>query len=137
MQSAGNPNSPKPIIFVLCNPHESFNDIYYYGVQFPASKLGYICERSSVSIITQEGFSRIRERIDQADIIIADISTYEPEFYLQIGYALGKGKRLLFIQSASARKQNSLINFEPTIYNDTRDLEEKLLRELKLFYLND
>jgi hypothetical protein len=131
IKSAGNHSTMKPLVFVTFNPDNDFDDVYYYGIQDPVSALGYICERSP-SYTSKEDVNHVKDRINQASIVIADLSTTDLRLYFEIGYALGREKRLLLIQKESSTKHENIIGVNPITYKKIRDLEEKLSKEIKL-----
>ena len=131
IKSAGSHSTIKRLVFVTFNPDNNFDDVYYYGIQDPVSTFGYICERSP-SYTSKEDVNHVKDRINQASIVIADISTADLRLYFEIGYALGREKRLLLIQKESSTRNENIIGINPITYRKIRDLEEKLSKEIKL-----
>ena len=48
---------------------------------------GYLCERAYMSSFTGDVLSWVKERIDSAVLLVADLSGANPNVYLEVGYA--------------------------------------------------
>jgi len=131
---AAPPTTPKRHVFVAMPYAEEFEDVYEFGIYAPVRRCGFICERVDRSAFTGDILERIRQRIETADLVIADLSGGRPNVYLEVGYAWGKGTEVVFV----AREGEELhfdVRAHRCIYYKrigqlARDLE-KLIRGLR------
>ena len=76
---------------------ESMEDVYEFGIREPVNECQYLCERCDRDVFTGDVLERIRKRIADATLVIADMSGANPNVYLEVGYAWGKGVPTLLI----------------------------------------
>jgi hypothetical protein len=119
--------SVKPFAFVHLPHEQSLEDIFYYGIQRPIHAMGLLCERSTERDESLPiKMDSVLQRIDLAKAFICDVSEKNPDLYLQLGYALGKGIPIALI----SRKENP--DFADAIpYQKIWELEERLGQWLK------
>jgi hypothetical protein len=86
----------KPHIFVAMSFSKQLDDIFHYGIQAPVHAAGYICERMDHVAFAGEIISWLKQRIETADIVIAELSGSNPNVYLEVGYAWEKGGQRSF-----------------------------------------
>jgi flagellum-specific peptidoglycan hydrolase FlgJ len=106
-----------------------FDDIFYFGIQSPVRKVGYLCERIDQDIFTGDVLERIKQKIETASIVIGELTGNNPNVYLEIGYAWGKGRPTVLLTKEEpkfdVRGQRVLR------YRTIRELNTKLARELR------
>src|SRR5262249_29742536 len=91
-QSAGKASEAKPHVFVAMPFTPEFEDVYYYGIERPVKDAGYLCERIDLSSFSGDVVNQIKQRIDTAALVIADLSSASPNVYLEVGYAWGRSR---------------------------------------------
>jgi hypothetical protein len=91
------PASAKRHVFVAMPYAEEFEDVYEFGIYEPVRRCGFICERVDRAAFTGDILQRIRQRIETADLVIADLTGGRPNVYLEVGYAWGKGTPVVFL----------------------------------------
>lgn len=129
-RSVGYSSAEKPHLFVAMPFREEMEDVYEYGIQNAVRKTGFLCERADLSAFTGDVMDWVRKRIRSASLVIADLTSANPNVYLEVGYAWGVGvKTVLIVQEADqlkfdARGQRCIV------YKRIKDLEEKLHKEL-------
>lgn len=116
----------KPYAFVLMPESEELEDIFYYGIQRPIHAMGLLCERNADNERTSQDLNSMMERIGLASALICDVSEANPEVYLQLGYAIGKG-----IPVAMISRQDKPDFGETMAYQKIWELEERLSQWLK------
>jgi len=129
-RSAGYSSANKPHMFVAMPFCDEMEDIYEYGIQNAIRKAGFLCERADLSAFTGDVMDWVRKRIRSASLVVADLTTANPNVYLEVGYAWGVGvKTVLLVQEAHQLKFD--VRGQRTIvYKRIKDLEEKLHKEL-------
>jgi len=83
----------------------------------------------------------IMKEIDNSDIVIADLTEPKPNVYFELGYAIGKGKKVFPIARSGTALPFDISSFWTTFYNTyfynepsegkPSDLQKKLSKKLK------
>ncbi len=131
LRSAGAPSRTKPHIFVAMPFAPEFDDHFHYGIQQAVNAAGYLCERADLATFTGDVIAWVKERIDSARLLVADLSTANPNVYLEVGYAWGKGIPTVLLARDAADLRFDVKGQRCLVYNSIRKLEESLTRELK------
>ena len=99
---AGPASEAKPHAFVAMPFTRQMDDVYYFGIEAPVHAAGMLCERVDQASFTGHILDQIRERIETASVVIADLTGANPNVYLEVGYAWGKGRpTILLVQDVS------------------------------------
>ncbi|MFB9831287.1 hypothetical protein [Actinoallomurus acaciae] len=130
LRSAGYDADTKEHAFIAMPFADSFDDLFHYGIVPPVRGAGLICERLDELSFTGDVVQRLKERIDAARIVVADLTNANPNVYLEVGYAWGRD-----IPTVLICDQNTPLTFDVhgqrcLIYRSIRDLEHKLTREI-------
>jgi hypothetical protein len=131
LRSAGAPSRAKPHIFVAMPFAPEFDDHFHYGIQQAANAAGYLCERADLSAFTGDVITWVKERIDSARLLVADLSTANPNVYLEVGYAWGKGIPTVLLAREAADLRFDVKGQRCLLYDSIRKLEASLTSELK------
>lgn len=107
---------------------KEFNDVYNLGIKETAKEVGIDAERLDSQIFVSNMLDKIYSEIETADLIIADMSTRNPNVFYEVGYADAKKKFVILLTNNSEDipfdfKQRPHIIYD--IKNIT-DLKEKL-----------
>jgi hypothetical protein len=94
---AGIASDLKQHIFVAMPYNEEMEDVYEFGIREPINAAGCLCERCDRSVFVGDVLDRIKGRITSAAVVIADMSGANPNVYLEVGYAWGKGVPTLLV----------------------------------------
>ena len=130
ISEAGINSEDKPLIFVAMPFDRKMDDIFHYGIRNAVNNAGYLCERADELIFTGDILSIIKRRIGKASLLIADLTTTNPNVYLEVGYAWGLGvPTVLLVQDAQELKFD-VKGQRCIVYSGIRELEEKLGKEL-------
>jgi len=73
--------------FVLMPFEKSFDDVYKLGIQEAAKEVGIRAERIDEQIFAGDILKRIYQEINNADLIIADMSQRNTNVFYEVGYA--------------------------------------------------
>jgi nucleoside 2-deoxyribosyltransferase len=73
----------------------------------------------------------VKKKIDTAAVVIAELSGANPNVYLEVGYAWGKGRPTILLAKNEEELRFDVRDQRCLKYERIRDLEEILNRELK------
>lgn len=122
-------------VFVAMPFARKMRDIWKYGIQMPVRAAGLLCERVDEEHFTGGILDRIKRKIEDAELIIADLTGQNPNVFLEVGYAWGKGRPVLFLLQGGNGDVPKLPFDVSTqkclIYEDATDLEEKVGKALE------
>lgn len=130
LRAAGYASPSKPHVFVAMPFAAEFQDVYDYAIQNAVRKSGLLCERVDVQSFTGDILARVQERIRSARFLIADLSTANPNVYLEVGYAWGCGVPCILLIRDTKELKFDVQGQRCISYNRIKDLEEKLEAEL-------
>jgi hypothetical protein len=91
-------------VFVAMPFSEEFQNVYEFGIYPAVRNCGLICERVDETHFTGDILGRIRDGIEAAVFVVADLTEGRPNVYLEVGYAWGRGVPVIFV----ARKGEKL-----------------------------
>lgn len=131
MASAGANAQEKPHAFVAMPFSPELEDTFHYGIQGPVKAAGLLCERVDQAVFDGPIIQRIRDRIETAKVVIADLSMANPNVYLEVGYAWGRGKPTLLLVRDVSELRFDVASYRCIVYRSIRNLEETLTKELQ------
>lgn len=79
----------------------------------------------------------VKTRIENSVLTIADLTGANPNVYLEVGYAWGKGKNTILLIKDSDELKFNVQGQRCLEYKSIKDLMEKLEKELKDLNNND
>jgi hypothetical protein len=131
LRAAGSASVNKPNVFVAMPFSDDMEDTFHYGIQQAVNAAGYLCERADLSAFTGDVLEWVKKRIASSSLVVADLSTANPNVYLEVGYAWGCGKpTVLLVQNASELKFDVKTQ-RCLVYKNIKGLEAILRRELQ------
>ncbi len=130
LEFAGNGSESKKSVFVAMPFSEDFNDIFYYGIQGAVNAAGYLCERADLQSFVGDVMEWVKTRISSANFVIADLTTANPNVYLEVGYAWGLNKKTVLIVKDTTELKFNIRGQRCLPYKSIKDLETKLKAEL-------
>jgi hypothetical protein len=132
LRAIGYNSGQKPHIFVAMPFTDETGDLFHYGIQQAISCTGYLCERIDKMPSVGDILSRIKERIESAAFVVAELTGASPNVYLEVGYAWGCGvPTVLLVHKNEVRDLRfDVAGQRCIVYSNIRDLEEKLSSEL-------
>jgi hypothetical protein len=125
---AGSHNEPH--IFVAMPFNTDMNDVFYYGIEAPVHASGFLCERMDHIHFTGEIMDWMKRKIETAALIIAEVSGANPNVYLEVGYAWGKGRPTLLLARNGVNLEFDAKGHRCIFYTGIKDLEDKIIREI-------
>lgn len=110
---------------------KDMDDVFYYGIQGPVHKAGFLCERVDQEAFTGDILNRVKERIETASVVIAELSGSNPNVYLEVGYAWGKGRPTILLLKNMEELRFDVHGQRCLFYERIKDLENSLIKELE------
>ena len=83
--------------FVLMPFSEEFDDIYQLGIKSTCNEMKINCERVDEQIFNHSILQQIYNQIENADILIADLTNQNPNVFYEVGYAHGLKKKVILL----------------------------------------
>ena len=130
LRSAGYGSDSKKKIFVAMPFAPEFDDCFHYGIQGAVNASGYLCERADLQSFTGDVMDFVKERIATSDFVIADLTTANPNVYLEVGYAWGLKKKTILVIKDTKELKFDTRGQRCLPYTTIKDLETKLKDEL-------
>ena len=126
----------KRSVFVAMPVDKRMRDIWRFGIRTPVRSAGLLCERMDEAHFTGEILKMIWKGIEEADLVIADLTGTNPNVFLEVGYAWGIERPTLLLCRKRADGDEPKLPFDVAIhkclyYEDATDLEEQLGKELR------
>ncbi len=121
----------KPHAFVAMPFKKEMDDVFYYGIQGPVHAAGFLCERIDQEAFTGDILNQVRKKIEGAAIVIADLTDANPNVYLEVGYAWGKGRPTVLLVKDPQELRFDVRGQRCLTYARIKDLEESLAKELE------
>jgi hypothetical protein len=131
LRTAGAESRAKAHVFVAMPFAKEFDDRFHYGIHTAIRSAGYLCERADMASFVGDVLAWVKDRIDTADLVVADLTGANPNVYLEVGYAWGRGLPTILLASDEkdllfdVRGQRCLVYM-----NSIRTLEQQLTNEL-------
>jgi hypothetical protein len=127
--------SGRPRAFVVMQFAEPYDTFYRQVIQSQAEAAGYevvrIDEKAGPGVIFQD----IQREIEQAEIVIAEITPANPNVFYELGYAHALGKPTILLAQRGAQLPFDIQSFRVVFYNDTiggkAEVEQNLKRHLE------
>lgn len=135
---AAKESETKKHIFVAMPFKDDMSNTFYFGIQQPINNNNFLCERIDQDIFTGDILNKIKNKIETASAIVADLTTQNPNVYLEVGYAWGIGKPTIFIIEETDSPRFDLQGQRHIKYkkDNLKDLQDKLTKEIKVLVDN-
>jgi hypothetical protein len=116
---------------VIMPDGEDADDTFYYGIQGAVHSRGLLCERQSANPTYFDGemLETIRVAVDDAAVVIVDLTDVTPYILLQLGYAWGRGLPVIVISAGDLPDHFRTGHY--ITYSRIRELEEGLTHILE------
>lgn len=131
LRTAGYTSAEKPRAFVAMPFADSMDDVFHYGIQGPVNSAGFLCERADLASFVGDVMEWVRQRIASAEVVIAELSTPNPNVYLEVGFAWGCGRPTILLTRDAATLPFNARNQKCIEYKSIKQLEEMLRKELE------
>ncbi len=127
-------SSSKPKAFVVMQFAEPYDTFYQEVIKKQADEAGFdvvrIDEKAGPGVIFQD----IQQEIEQAEVVIAEVTPANPNVFYEVGYAHALAKPTILLARKEAQLPFDIKSFRVVFYNDTiggkgnveRDLQKHL-----------
>ncbi|MBV9286990.1 MAG: hypothetical protein JO288_04070, partial [Hyphomicrobiales bacterium] len=130
LRTVGYASSAKAHAFVAMPFATEMDDTFHYGIQSAVNSVGLLCERGDSAAFTGDVLDWVRRRIASATLVIADLTSANPNVYLEVGYAWGcRIPTVLLVRNPDELKFDAK-GQRCLVYKSIRHLEELLQNEL-------
>ena len=92
---------------------------------------GLLCERADLSTFTGDVMDWVKRRISSATLVVADLSTANPNVYLEVGYAWGCRVPTVLLARDAEDLKFDVKGQRCILYKSIKSLEDALGRELQ------
>ncbi len=118
----------QPYAFVIMANDPALDDFFYYGIQNAVHSIGDLCARMDLSLKDAEIMGQIKQKIDGAHFVVADLTGLPSSALLYLGYAWGKQRPTILIRQKAAVTE--LAEHDALTYERIRDLEQGLRAQI-------
>jgi hypothetical protein len=132
LESAGRDTATRPHAFIAMPFHTAYEDRFHYGIAKPLRRLGMICERMDQVNFTGDVVAMMRRRIESANLVVADLSSANPNVYLEIGYAWACRRPTILLCDSTSEPLFDVRGQRLLYYESIRELEDKLTKEVSV-----
>lgn len=121
----------RPRAFVVMQFAEPYDTFYREVIQKQAEAAGFevfrIDEKAGPGVIFQD----IQREIEQAEIVVAEITPANPNVFYELGYAHALGKPTILLAQRGAQLPFDIRSFRVVFYNDTIGGKTEVERNLR------
>jgi hypothetical protein len=130
--SARPPEPPrKKTAFVAMPFTDDFEDVYQFGIYAAVRRCGYVCEKVDEAMFTGPIIEQIKDGIQNASFVVADLSLERPNVYLEVGYAWGLKKPVILVAREGQRLHFDLSHHKCLFYKNISRLSEALEKHVR------
>jgi hypothetical protein len=130
LELVGRRSREKPHAFVAMPFDPAFDDRFHYGIERAVYDAGYLCERADLAAFTGDVLAWVKDRIDRAHLVVADLTGANANVYLEVGYAWGRGIPTVLLAQGAGELRFDVRGQRCLVYQSIRQLEELLRNEL-------
>src|SRR5579859_375232 len=118
-------------IFVVMPFSSEFSDIYELGIKAASTEAGAACERVDEQLFLENIPDRIYGQIENADLIVSEMSGRNANVFYEVGYAHGIGKQVILVTSKETDIPFDLRHYPHVVYEgQIRKLKAKLRKKI-------
>jgi hypothetical protein len=130
LAAVGRDSQSKPLVFVAMPFADEYADRFHYGIQGAVNAAGFLCERADLASFTGDVIAWVKQRIDNASLVVADLTTANPNVYLEVGYAWGRGVNTILLVAHGDELKFDVRTQRCLVFRSIRHLEQLLTGEL-------
>lgn len=137
LRNVGYESGSKAHVFVAMPFAEEMDDVYHYGIQGAVKAAGFLCERADLSSFTGDVMNWVKQRIESATLVIADLTGANANVYLEVGYAWGCKRPTILLIRDSKDLKFDVRGQRCLKYKKIKELEALLQQELEQLKQSD
>lgn len=118
-------------VFVVMPFARRFDDVYIIGIREVAERLGLVVERADDIEHNSQILEVIQQKLRDYELIVADISTQNPNVFYEVGFAHAAGTPTILV-SSERKPLFDLQSFNQIFYESLVDLREKLDKRMRV-----
>lgn len=130
IEKTGKGSDAKPVVFVAMPFKKDMEDVFYFGIQDPSRDTGFLCERIDNESFTGDILEQVKSKIENCTVVIADLTGSNPNVYLEVGYAWGRGKPTILLVKEGEDLKFDVRGYRHLKYETIKGLRESLTKEL-------
>lgn len=123
-------NSDTRSVFVAMPFAQEFQDVYELGIGTALRETGFHPERVDQTHFIGNIVERIRNRIEKSKFVVADVTDSNPNVYLEIGFAWGKGRDVITVARSGTELYFNIRQDNCIFYTSVADLKNRLSQAL-------
>lgn len=116
--------------FVAMPFSKDFDDVFRYGIQPVVSGCGFRCIRLDYARFVGDIPEHIHSMVDQAAVVVADMTGANANVYYEVGYAQHADKPIILVCNRRSALESNVRNMRCLFYEHIHDLEDQLRTEL-------
>jgi hypothetical protein len=131
LRSAGADLGARSHAFVAMPFDPTFSDTFHYGISPAVRVNGLLCERIDRQAFVGDILQRLKDQIEGAELVVADLTGANPNVFLEIGFAWGNGVPTVLLCREGEALKFDVQSQRCLFYGSIRELEEKLSAEVR------
>jgi len=120
-----------PNVFVVMPLSSDLDDLYYLGILETARDLNCSCDRVDEIEFVGNIMAKVHESIINSKVIIAEVSSSNPNVYYEVGYAHALRKPVILITKDVSSAPFDSSGYNHIVHRSIRDLRQKLKNRLE------
>ncbi len=128
IEKTGKGSGTKPVVFVAMPFKKDMEDVFYFGIQDPSHDSGFLCERIDNESFTGDILEQVKAKIQSCAVVVADLTGSNPNVYLEVGYAWGKGKPTILLAKEGEDLKFDVRGYRHLRYQTIKELKDSLTR---------
>jgi hypothetical protein len=119
------------LAFVVMPFSETLEDTYIYGIRGACEKAGLQCKRADEIEHSGVIIEEVLDHIRRAEVIIAELTDYNPNVFYEVGWAHALGRTTVLIAKKGTSLPFDVRHINTVFYTSIKDLEKKLATRLQ------
>ncbi len=118
-------------IFIIMPFASDYDDLFFYGIMGAVNAFKAVCKRADKIEYTGDIMQEVYKSIQDAKIIIAEVSDHNVNVFYELGYAHALKKPVILLTKDVSKTPFDISGYNHIIYNGIQDLENKLTGRIK------
>jgi len=134
LADAGIRSAQKKLVFVAMKFDDDSEDRFRFGIGLALDQDRFLCERGDSDLQAGDILDGVLGKIRNADYVIADVTTDNPNVMLELGYAWGTGRPVVIIAQEGRRQDLpfNIRNHRTIFFRNDGHLHDQLRKVIAL-----